>query len=85
VRLTQKGGGAAHIDAASLDDSPPLKVKGTEDPLALVKLSKKDFDVIDALGKKIILTFHPKGKKGKLRLTARVEPETISTRPSNSP
>ncbi len=85
VRLTEKGGGAAHIDSVILGDMPPLSVNGTEDPLALKKLSKRDFDVVNAFQKKLELAF-PINKKDKtLRIQARIEPKTISEIPFQFP
>ena len=57
VRLFQNGGGAAHIDTVLLGGQPPSTVEGCNDPLALKKLSKKNFDVIDAYYKTLDLTF----------------------------
>lgn len=72
VRIEEKGGGAAHIDSVSLGGRPPLEVKDMAD--GLNKLSKKDFDVIDAFEKSIEVVFvSPAGDKT-LRLTARIEP-----------
>ena len=62
TRLVQKGGGAAHIDSVFLGGKILSGVKGIEDSLALKKLSKKDFDVIDAFGKDIEITFPADGK-----------------------
>ena len=84
IRLNEKGGGAAHIDSILLGGIPPQELKGSEDNLALKKLSKKDFDVIDAYKKTIELSFPSKGEK-KLSLTARVEAEVISKFPFQFP
>ena len=84
IRLVQKGGGAAHIDAVFLGGIPPQTVEGSEDKLALKKLSKKDFDVTDAYKKTIELVFPSKGGN-RLTLTARVEGEVISKTPFQFP
>ena len=84
VRLVQKGGGAAHIDSIFLGGKPPVEVKGAGDDKALRKLSRKDFDVIDAFQKEMELSF-PGGSNGILRLTARVEGTRISEIPFQFP
>ena len=73
LRLSQKGGGAAHIDAIFLGGISPTGVKGTQDSIALKKLTQKDYDVIDAYGKDTEVIFSAKGKDNILTLTARVE------------
>ncbi len=79
IKLQQKGGGAAHIDSVFLGGNPPLQVNGG-DAFELKKLSRKDFDVIDAFGKSIELIF-PVSGSSILNLTARVEGERISETP----
>jgi hypothetical protein len=83
IRLIQKGGGAAHIDAATLKDLAPVSVSGVNNDLALKKISRRDFDVVDSLHKILELTFE--GSKtpedNVLHLTARVEPAHISKAP----
>ena len=71
VKLVQKGGEAAHIDSVFLGDKPPVEVKDIAD--GLKKLSKKDFDVVDAFGKSIEVLFNKDVKAKTLKLTARVE------------
>jgi hypothetical protein len=85
IRLTEKGGGAAHIDSVFLGGMPPTEVKGVEDSCALKKLSKKDYDVIEAFEKTVEFTFAPQGKDKILRLTARVESTVISKIPFQFP
>jgi hypothetical protein len=85
IRLVQKGGGAAHIDAVLLGGRPPVEVKGIEDVLALKKVSEKDFDVVDAFGKSIELVFPSGGIDKVLSLTARVEGARISETPFQFP
>ena len=87
VRLVQKGGGAAHIDAVGFGNLAPIDIKGSDDSLALLKLSKKDFDVIDAFKTTLTLTFSnelfPEDKT--LSVTARVEPADITKAPFKFP
>jgi len=85
VRLVQKGGGAAHIDAVLLGQRSPGEVKGTDDVLALEKVSRKDFDVVDAFQKSIDLVFPSKRTDTVLSLTARVEGPRISETPFQFP
>jgi len=85
MRLVQKGGGAAHIDAVLLGGRPPVEVKGIEDVLALKKVSEKDFDVVDAFGKSMELVFPSGGIDKVLSLTARVEGTRISETPFQFP
>jgi hypothetical protein len=73
VRLVQRGGGAAHIDAALLDGNAPVAIQGTSDKNALRKISSREFDVIDAYGKTVELVFPGRAENGKLTLFARVE------------
>ncbi len=83
VKIVQKGGGAAHIDSALLGGTPPVEVEGIQN--GLKKLSNKDFDVADAFGKEILITFPKKLKDSILRLTARVESTVISKTPFQFP
>jgi hypothetical protein len=91
VRIEQAGGGAAHIDAVRLGKQAPVHVNGDSDGKALAKLSKRDFDVMEASKKSIELSFLVKeGNLGKshgsfLSITARVEAEVISTAPFQFP
>ena len=85
VRLFQNGGGAAHIDTVLLGGQAPSEVIGCIDPLALKKLLKKDFDVIDAYYKTLDLTFASNGSNKTLTMIARVEPEAISKIPFQFP
>ena len=77
IRLVQKGGGAAHIDAARLGNLAPSGLNGSGDENALKKIVKQDFDVLDAFRKTLELKFPADGKQTILKLTARVEPKTI--------
>jgi len=83
VKVIQKGGGAAHIDSVLLGGNPPVAVEGIQN--GLKKLSKKDFDVADAFGKEILITFPEESKDSNLRLTARVESTVISKTPFQFP
>lgn len=98
IRLMEKGGGAAHIDQISLGGASPVGAQfiGASDAVGspqphgtiLKKVSKKDFDVIDAFEKTLEFTF-PAVNAGAiqlpLRLTARVEPTVISETPFQYP
>ena len=83
VKIVQKGGGTAHIDSVLLGGTSPVAVEGIQD--GLKKLSKKDFDVVDAFGKEILVTFTEKSKDNVLKLTARVENTVISKTPFQFP
>jgi hypothetical protein len=83
VKVVQRGGGAAHIDSVLLGGTPPVAVEDIRD--GLKKLSHKDFDVVDAFGKEILITFPEKSKDSILRLTARVESTTIGKTPFQFP
>jgi hypothetical protein len=72
VRLVEHGGGAAHIDAVALGDTPPMRVAGAAEPDAMELVARRDNDVIDAFGNTIELTF-PAGSGDVLRVSARVE------------
>jgi len=86
IRLMQKGGGAAHIDAISLGGSAPIKTSQSKDEeFLLEKLAKKDFDVIDAFGQTVELAFPADIKDMTLKLTARVEATEISKTPFQFP
>jgi hypothetical protein len=83
VRVIQKGGGAAHIDSVLIGGTSPVAVEGIQD--GLKKLSKKDFDVADAFGKEILITFPGSSKERVLKVTARVESTVISKTPFQYP
>ncbi|MCU0822577.1 MAG: hypothetical protein MUC95_08925, partial [Spirochaetes bacterium] len=72
IRVTQNGGGAAHIDYVLLGGKAPVSVNGA--PLA--KVSKKDNDIADAFGKTIELEYD--GNSSVLSLAARIENKVIS-------
>ena len=86
VRLTQQGGGAAHLDSVLLDGTPPQSVAGG----SLDKLKARDYDVIDVFGKSVELSFARPGGGAlgsghKLTVTARIEPKQISQEPFQFP
>ena len=97
IRLVQKGGGAAHIDSVFLGEKPAVEVLGVDN--GVKKLSKSDFDVIDAFDKSIDVIFDNCGKSmtlrdlifgncknnRTLRLTARVEAVEIGKEPFKFP
>ena len=53
IRLTQKGGGTAHIDAVSLDGRAPQSVEGSGNPLALKKILDARFGCARCLKKQL--------------------------------
>jgi hypothetical protein len=79
IRIIQKSGGAAHIDSIFLGENPPVEVRDVEN--GIKKLSKKDFDVLDAYGKNLDMEFPMSKGNNILKLTARVEGTTISKTP----
>ncbi len=85
IRLVQKGGGAAQIDAVFLGGIPPVELKGSAEALALKKLAKNDFDVLDAYGKTLDLHFPAKGLDRTLSLVARIEGLKITETPFQYP
>ena len=85
IRIEERGGGAAHIDSVFLGNSSPQSIKGINDTLTLKKLSKKDFDVIDAFGKTFELVFPSTEKDKTLKITARIEGTKISKTPFQVP
>jgi alpha-tubulin suppressor-like RCC1 family protein len=85
LRLTQKGGGAAHLDSVLLGNVPPAELTGPIDPLALKKISQRDFDVLDAFAKSLEFSFNEINQNKTLKVTARVEPQKISKTPFQFP
>ncbi len=95
IRLTEQGGGAAHIDAVSFGGRAPAAVSAADrqsaqdrriwDAQALAKVSRKDFDVVDVYGKILELSFPADGNDKVLRVTARIEPTVISKTPFQFP
>ncbi len=84
IRIEQRGGGAAHVDAIILGGVAPSKVTGSNEPLALRKLSRQDFDVADAFGKTLEVSF-PAGKSRRLSITARIVGTEVSKTPFQFP
>ena len=95
IRLIQKGGRTAQIDAVSLDGRAPNQIEGVEGvddrALALKKLARRDFDVIDASGATLELSFARESAASdsawpkKLEITARVEPKDVHGPPFKFP
>ena len=87
VRVTHKGDTAAHIDTIRLGDEVPIAVDGADEPqdLAVKKLAAHDYDLIDAKGRTLELTFEPGPPTTYLALTARIEPEVIPDTPFRFP
>ncbi|MGD9096974.1 MAG: hypothetical protein PVF97_02745, partial [Desulfobacterales bacterium] len=85
IRLVQKGGGAAHIDAILLGDEAPQKIDGVDQTSVVKKMAVADFDVIDAHDKTYEIVFPARRNHSTLSLTARVEPEAISKVPFQFP
>jgi hypothetical protein len=85
VRLLPKGGGVAHLDSVLLGGRPPVEVRGVSDPLALKKITHKDFDVLDVYGKEVEITFPPNGQDRVLEILGRIEATEISQEPLKFP
>jgi len=85
LRLVQKGGGYAQIDAVFLDSEAPVRASGGDGHLSLNKISKKDFDVIDASRRSIECLFRAHPGETILSLTARVDAEVIPKTPFQFP
>lgn len=81
VRITQEGGGAAHIDAMYLGERSPYYIVGSQGHSSLEKLSKKDNDLINASKDMLEVIFEPGNTSKILRLTARIENEVIPETP----
>lgn len=82
LRIVQKGGQAAHIDTIHIGNAfPDMKPSSR----MLSKLSKKDFDVIDAFGKSMVVEFKGDLSDSILSMVARVEGENISKIPFQFP
>ena len=83
IKITQKGGGAAYLDAVLLDYAAPVKANNSEGKI-LNKLAAEDLDItpVDA---GIILEFSSKSGEGILSVTGRIENEVISQEPLQFP
>ncbi|MBM3296221.1 MAG: fibronectin type III domain-containing protein [Candidatus Aminicenantes bacterium] len=73
IRITQRGGGAAHIDSVRLGGHPPASVSGAEAERPSSKLALPDHDVLDAAGRSFEISFPGGRSDAVLMLTARVE------------
>jgi len=83
IKLVKEGGGSAQIDSVLLNKNPALRASGIDGDLK--KLSKDDFDVVDASGKGIELEFNSRGGKAVLGLSARIEESVIAKTPFQYP
>ncbi|MEW5817260.1 MAG: hypothetical protein AB1798_17925, partial [Spirochaetota bacterium] len=83
IKLTQQGGGSAHLDSVFYAGLPPAAVSGVEN--GVKKLSAADYDVIDAFDKELILTFETSEPGGFLSVTGRIEGEIVSELPIQLP
>ncbi|MCX8031234.1 MAG: hypothetical protein N3A59_06630, partial [Thermodesulfovibrionales bacterium] len=83
IKLIKQGGGNAHIDSVLLNGNPPLSISGIE--ANLKKLTKDDFDVVDASGGEIELQFSKSEGTAILSLTARIEEKEVSKTPFQYP
>ncbi|MBW2285051.1 MAG: hypothetical protein JRF65_10680 [Deltaproteobacteria bacterium] len=71
LRLIQKGGSAAHVDAVLLGGKPPTRSAPRNESLA--RISSKDLDVLEAFKADWVLNFSQTDADRTLRLTARIE------------
>lgn len=87
ILVTNEGDTAAHIDAVSIDNHPPVFVEGTKEErvLALKKLSAKNNDLIDAKKKQLLFDFTIPSCAQKISLSARIEPVRIGKYPAKFP
>ena len=85
VKISPLGGGGAHLDSVLLNGAGPWEVQGSPDSLAMKKISRKDYDLLDAGGKEIDLTFYSDGQDGRLTVTGRIESLEISRTPLQFP
>lgn len=88
LRVQHTGKTAAHIDSVLLDGEAPQMVYGVDEGIALAlrKLAKSDYDLIDAKEKTITMIYDlPKTESAVFSLTARIEPAEISQIPFQYP
>jgi hypothetical protein len=79
VRITQRGGGAAHIDSVRLGGFPPERIAGGEAERSSTKLARLDHDLLDAAGRSFEVTFPSARADSTLTLAARVEGLKVDT------
>ncbi len=72
IKIVKSTGGSSHLDFVSLSGTAPFSTKSKDRELTLKKLSKKDFDVINADTNGIELHFKDL-KNSTLELRARIE------------
>jgi hypothetical protein len=80
LRLVQKAGGKAHLDAVLLGGEAPIQVND-EEGMAIRKLSKKDYDVIGLEQGSMVFSFLVNTNSKMLEVSARIEATTISQTP----
>jgi uncharacterized delta-60 repeat protein/uncharacterized repeat protein (TIGR01451 family) len=87
IRVEHAGETAVHIDSALLDGQSPDQVAGTAEDvaLALKKLAVRDYDVIDARSRVLVLTYDDRLSPSALAIVARIEPEQVSQIPFQFP
>lgn len=84
IRLLQEGGGAAYLDSALLQGTPPAGINLLND-LALKKLSHQDLDLVPIDQDGMVLTFPAQQRQAFLSITGRIEDTRISTIPFQFP
>ena len=84
IKLVKEEGRSAHIDAVNFEARPATALYPTT-AAGLAKLAAKDFDVLHAFDGPIELVFASPNQTGTLCITARIEPERISTLPFQLP
>lgn len=84
VRIVQEGGEAAHLDSVFLGGEAPQSVN-FDDGILLLKLSKKDLDLINVDPEGIELVFPENRSNDILSVTGRIEGERIGQEPFKFP
>jgi uncharacterized delta-60 repeat protein len=87
IRVTHQGNTPAYVDAVSVDGQAPRDVLGAGESRALAvrKLASRDFDLVDAQGRTLVLTFSGPPSPSAVSLVARIEPPVISETPYQFP
>jgi len=87
VRVEHTGTTLAHIDAVRVDDQGPLAVAGAaeDEDLAMRKLGTRDFDLVDAGGRTLFITFNVPKAAETLSLAARIQPHSVPKTPFQFP